>query len=318
MNDTHEQNVAGQGVTETSTLISMGAVLKSAREAKQLDIEDICSYLRLSRRQVVALESDDFAALPEATITRGFIRNYARMLELDAEPLLAAYRNLSASEEPRPISIQSENIRIPGNDKSPWLLYAVASVLIVLLVTAWVIYVDYIPKTVTETAYVPSETEQEAAAGSSDAQLPQLADPLTPPTEPVGGEQVAPVDGAAGSEGALTAPVAETQGPAGSAAASAAGEAASAPAAASIAAATAGMVVVRLQATERSWVSITDRNNKNIFDKIMVAGIEETVQGEPPLQVVIGNAPSTKLTFNNQTIDLAPVTHDRVARLTLE
>jgi len=76
--------------------------------------------------------------------------------------------------------------------------------------------------------------------------------------------------------------------------------------------------VVRLQATERSWVSITDRNNKNIFDKIMVAGIEETVQGEPPLQVVIGNAPSTTLIFNNQTIDLAPVTHDRVARLTLE
>ncbi|PKO24516.1 MAG: DUF4115 domain-containing protein [Betaproteobacteria bacterium HGW-Betaproteobacteria-8] len=288
MNDSNEQSVV-----ETSPAISVGENLKSAREAKNLDIDDICSYLRLSRRQVLALESDDFSALPEPTITRGFIRNYARMLELDAEPLLEAYRNFSASEQARPISIQSENIRIPGNDKSPWLLYVFASVLIVLLVTAWVIYVDYMPKPSNEVRSVISETELEAAAANAEVLPVELGDPPAPaeaavPAEPSNGEDAAAP--------ASDTPVVEIQ--------------RVAPAA--------GMAVVKLRATERSWVSITDRNNKNIFDKIMVAGIEESVQGEPPLQVVIGNAPSTTLIFNNQPVDLASVTHERVARLKLE
>jgi cytoskeleton protein RodZ len=301
MNDTYEQGVAEQGVAEMSTSVSMGVVLKSVREARQLDIEDVCSYLRLSRRQVIALENDDFSSLPEATITRGFIRNYARMLELDAEPLLDAYRNLSGSEELRPISISSENIRLPGNDKAPWLLYVMASILIVILVTAWVVYVDYIPKTDPEAVYVPSETELEAA-GSIETTLPPVAELLSSTSAPPANGEETPDQSA----------VVVTDVNAIEAANASATDATASEVVA------AGMAVVKLQASERSWVSITDRNNKTIFDKIMVAGIEEAVQGEPPLQVVIGNAPHTTLIYNNQTVDLAPVTHDRVARLKLE
>ena len=301
MNDSNEQSVA-----EMSAAISAGQNLKSAREAKNLDIDDICSYLRLSRRQVIALESDDFSALPEPAITRGFIRNYARMLELDAEPLLEVYRNFSASEHPRPISIQSENIRIPGNDKSPWLLYVFASVLIVLLVTAWVIYVDYIPKSSSEVQYVPSETEVEAAASNVES-VPVPAAEIVPASDAA----TASVEGAAPVEVIVPA-----ESPAGAGAITQTTDAA--VVATQAAPVSAGMAVVKLRATERSWVRITDRNNKSIFDKIMVADIEETVQGEPPLQVVIGNAPGTTLIFNNQTVDLASVTHERVARLKLE
>jgi cytoskeleton protein RodZ len=300
MNDSNEQNAA-----EMSPVVSIGTYLKSAREAKNLDVDDICSYLRLSRRQVLALENDDFLALPEATITRGFIRNYARMLELDAEPLLEAYRNFTASEQPRPISIQSENIRIPGNDKRPWVLYVFASVLIVLLVTAWVVYVDYMPKPSAEVQYVPSETEVEAAVSNVESIPAPFAAPDSAPNEPLAADTSLPTDAAApadsSTDGSTAAPATDVE-----------------PVTTQPTAILPGMAVVKLLATERSWVSITDRNNKNIFDKIMIAGIEESVQGEPPLQVVIGNAPSTTLVFNNKTIDLVSVTHDRVARLKLE
>lgn len=277
----------------------MGEVLRTAREAKSLDIDDICSYLRLSRRQVVALENNDFSALPEATITRGFIRNYARMLELDAEPLLQVYRDYSASDQPRPISIQSENILIPGNGKRSWLIYIFASVLIVLLVTAWVIYVDYIPKPSPEVQYIPSETELEASAATPDVvPLEPLESPAVP-AESALPDSAIPADSTANSESSA----ATTVNP---------GMPAAVPASSAV------QAVIKLKSTERSWVSISDRNNRNVFDKIMAAGIEETVQGEPPFQVVIGNAPSTTLTFNNQPVDLTPVTQNRVARLTLE
>lgn len=292
-------NLDKQDAVEALPKPSAGKVLRTAREEKNLDIDDICSYLRLSRRQVQALESDDYAALPEATITRGFIRNYARMLELDAEPLLEAYRSHSSSDQPRPISIQSENIRIPGNDQRPWLIYIFASVLIVLLVTAWVIYVDYMPKPSSEVKYVPSETEVEA----QDVTPLPLTQPL--PADAAGEGSATPADNSGGVEtpaGAEAAPVSIA-------------EPTASPAAVS---SVAGETVITLKSSDRSWVSITDKNNRNIFDKILVAGVEESVQGEPPFQVVIGNAPITTLTYNNKPVDLVSVTQDRVARLTLE
>ncbi len=290
MSDLNDPNVA-----EETNIPSVGQVLKSAREAQQLDIDDVCSYLRLSRRQVIALENNDFSVLPEPTITRGFIRNYARMLDLDSEPLLDVYRGFSSQHQPRPLTIQSENILIPGNDKRSWMMYILASVLIVLLVTAWVIYVDYIPKDSTTEVAVPiaaeqeSVTQQEAAMNEVLAVNPQVE---VPNTTEVTVEEVTLSDAQSTTSISTAIPITSVV--------------------------SADTATIQLKASERSWVSITDRNNKNIFDKIMVAGVDEAVQGEPPLQVVIGNAPNTTLIFNNQPVDLAPVTKDRVARLKLE
>lgn len=282
-------------VTEETNIASVGQVLKSARGAQQLDIDDVCSYLRLSRRQVIALENNDFSVLPEPTITRGFIRNYARMLDLDAEPLLEVYRGFSSPHQPRPLTIQSENILIPGNDKRSWRMYIFASALIVLLVTAWVIYVDYIPENSTTEVAVPiaaeqeSVTQQEASVNEVLPVNPQVELPIT--TEVLVTEET--VSDAQSTTSSSTAiPTTSVV--------------------------SANAATIQLKASERSWVSITDRNNNNIFDKIMVSGVDETVRGEPPLQVVIGNAPNTTLIFNNQPVDLAPVTKDRVARLKLE
>src|SRR5450830_743337 len=90
-----------------------GALLKAAREQKKLTIEDISSRLRLSVSQVQALENDDFSILPSAsTMTRGFIRNYARLLEIDAEPVLQVYQGHASSQTNHPLTIKSQNILI--------------------------------------------------------------------------------------------------------------------------------------------------------------------------------------------------------------
>ena len=56
-----------------------GGALRLARENLGLTIQDIASRLRLSSKQIEAIEADNFSSLPEATIVRGFIRNYANM-----------------------------------------------------------------------------------------------------------------------------------------------------------------------------------------------------------------------------------------------
>ena len=122
-----------------------GAMLAVARERHKLSIEDVSAQLRLSPRQIMALESDDFSALPEAMITRGYIRNYARFLGVDAEPLLQAYRNHAASAEHYAISIPSANIPITNHTTRPWKPYFIISLAIVVLLGLWVAYVGYYP-----------------------------------------------------------------------------------------------------------------------------------------------------------------------------
>ena len=66
-----------------------GARLRAAREAAGLSLDQVAQQLKLAPRQVKALEDESFGELPGRTFSRGFVRNYARLLHLDAQDLLA-------------------------------------------------------------------------------------------------------------------------------------------------------------------------------------------------------------------------------------
>lgn len=274
---------------------SVGATLKAAREARKLDIDDVCGYLRLSRRQIVALENNDFSVLPEPTITRGFIRNYARMLELDAQPLLAEYGRYAATDEARPITIQSANIPIRVSDKRPWQRYILASVLVLLALGVWVLYVDYVPRLkmpqrATPPAAVAPLPESTAEAETETEAASPVAAVAEAPDEPAGTVEMPPDDASAPTVSQETAPPQAVD----------------------------GQATIGIRASADSWVRITGRDGKLVYDNLMAPNSTATVYGVPPLQIVIGNAPATTLTYNGQAVDLAPVTQARVARLKLE
>ena len=67
-----------------------GATLAAAREANGLSIIEVAEQMRISPRQVEAIEADRYGDLPGAVFVRGFVRNYARLLRLDPVPLLHA------------------------------------------------------------------------------------------------------------------------------------------------------------------------------------------------------------------------------------
>ena len=72
-----------------SASASAGATLKAAREAAGLSLDAVAQQLKLAPRQVQALEDDDYQHLPGRTFVRGFARNYARFVHLDADAVLA-------------------------------------------------------------------------------------------------------------------------------------------------------------------------------------------------------------------------------------
>jgi cytoskeleton protein RodZ len=67
---------------------TFGRRLAAERERLGLSVADIAARLRLHPKQVLAIENESLPALP-APFLRGFVRNYARELRLDPEPLIA-------------------------------------------------------------------------------------------------------------------------------------------------------------------------------------------------------------------------------------
>ncbi|HWU35920.1 MAG TPA: RodZ domain-containing protein [Methylovorus sp.] len=318
------------------TASSIGATLRAAREQKGLTVADIHARLRISERQIHAIETDDFSLLPEPTITRGFIRNYAKFLEMDAEPLLAAYRAQTPSEEQKNISIPSANIPISQSRTTDWKKYIYASVLVLLGAGVWLLYDEnLIPKipdfhlgnTSTEVTPAKEETLPQAALPAAEreaAALPAQGEAFALPPEqvsepasaaPAAESQVpaAPTPAASATPQPATAQPATTPQPA-----PAATPAPSAPSSAAAPSAAVAMHKVRLVFTEDSWVSIIDRHGKEIFNKTKRAGSEDAVEGEPPLKVTIGNAAGSQLIYDDKPVDTTPYNRLNVVRITLE
>lgn len=69
----------------------LGHILREARETKGLTLQEAQAETRISNRYLEALENGDYDRLPTPVHVRGFLRNYARFLGLDPQPLLDRY-----------------------------------------------------------------------------------------------------------------------------------------------------------------------------------------------------------------------------------
>ena len=68
-----------------------GHFLKKIREARQISIEEMSDYTKVSKTYIVAIESENFPKLPAATFVRGFVAQIAKKLKLPYDKVAAAY-----------------------------------------------------------------------------------------------------------------------------------------------------------------------------------------------------------------------------------
>jgi cytoskeleton protein RodZ len=291
-------------------LPDVGARLRLAREMRSLSVSDIAQTLKLGTRQVVALESGDWDGLPGQTFIRGFVRNYARVLQLDPVPLMEL---LDAALEKPAANLSASDTRMgtmpstqPRRDRT---VVFSGLLLVVLAGLAYVLLPNDL-QALREKAQglIDSLSRQEAAtAPPVTIALPAApAEPVFPPGATQ--EQVMNPQAQAASELApakLDAPAAIP--PATPAVPSAVEKPALADAA-----------QLRFVFAKESWIEVRDRDNNVIFSQRGAAGSEQGVNGQGPLSLVIGYAPGVKLFWRGQAIDLAPHTKGQIARLVLE
>jgi cytoskeleton protein RodZ len=328
---------------------SPGGILQAERRKQGLSVPDVARSLKLAPRQVEALEADNYAALPGPMFVRGFIRNYARVLGLDADALVTdadtrLRQGGAAQGVPRP----SVNIPVPAMDSearrlaakngrtgSPFVVAAVVGAVVIGLVVA---YVAWAPRETLPPSPVAGETGSssqevelkvqaesagEAAGGEA---APPSASPATAP-EAVPAQPAAPVPERAAVPAQPPAPGAERAAvptqppapvvPAGTATQAPAGGEGDAQSGASGEPGT-DTREIRLSFGMESWVEVRDRRGKVIFSQINPEGTEQVVRGRPPFSLVVGNAKGVTLTYEGKVVDLAPHMAVSVARLTLE
>lgn len=294
----------------------LGEVLQAARAARQLTLQDVSNSLRYSVKQIDALEKGDYDLLPDAVITRGFIRNYAKLLEIDAEPLLASYRETVSVQPEKMIAVKSSMRPIQLTKESqPWLKYIIGSILVLLFLLAWLFYIDYMPKPSRATADNTTEVVEKIAPVPAEA-LPEVALPVAQRAA----DDASASDLTAGTDAASNdlSPVAAADEKPADAAVAAEDKPLSAPLQQQAAMNVAADKGLTMTFTALSWVSVTDKTGRVVYQKIAHAGDKVTLNAAAPLTVVIGNAGGTRVNFKGTDVDLAPKTKDNVARITLE
>ncbi|MDD4886455.1 MAG: helix-turn-helix domain-containing protein [Thiomonas sp.] len=286
-----------------------GAALRAARSAAGRSVEELAAQLKVTPAKISALESGDWSALPDDTFGRALLRSCCKALKVDAQPMLDLLpgapvllnvQSPAADADDEMANMPDRSLPRTGDGarKSRGLLW------LAMLIVALAAVVYFWP----------------ALRGLADGLLPKPASPVAEsgvvheavpmPPQPA---LAASATVALQSPPALAASVPTL--PASSAAASAPVVGASAPTA------VAGGAALQLAATAPSWVQVTAHDGKVIFSQVLQPGSPQTVQvpaGSTPLVVVVGNAPSTTLTFAGKPVDLAPDTRANVARLTLK
>src|SRR5207247_1084751 len=90
------------GAGKPPRMSSIGETLRRERIKRNLELEQVSHELRISSRFLDAIEQDQFDKLPAGVFAKSFVRQYARLLDLDEEELAAEVQKVIGAQEPSP------------------------------------------------------------------------------------------------------------------------------------------------------------------------------------------------------------------------
>jgi cytoskeleton protein RodZ len=292
-----------------SEAVGPGSTLRAEREALGVTLREVSETLNLSIGIIQAIEADEYDRLPGTVFTRGYVRAYARLLDLEPGPLLARspQRTDAANQRglPPEVSLGYWLRRHPG------LVLAVGAVLVALTVAVAAMWLW--------PHLHPAEGDLDAAEsafpGTDD--LPWNAGPMR-------GAAAAPAGGGDGPD-VFDDLEALTDNVLGLVSAASAGSPTIAPLASASPQAPAGPQRLTASGDDRlamrfsadCLVQVRDAEGSELYSEVSRAGDDLELVGQGPLRILLGYAPGVQLAFNGEPVPLGPHTRNNVATLVL-
>jgi cytoskeleton protein RodZ len=343
--NTQQENIVSEMDSSTAkSSESIGTILREARERLGLSVNDVANRIKFAPKQIEWLEADDYVRLPEAAFVRGFVRSYARLVELDPVVLLdglppshvkAAAVEVKSVDVPMPSALSARRYNI---------VLLATGLIIAVLVAIFERMNDRAPdqaepavKTVVQQIELPAAEGVSATAQSAPvaaAMQPQVvvqqpvravpvpspstiaatqttAKPIIKPQQPVLTEPVSRSvpPSTPPVERVAAVPKASVTPPV-----DASGTASNA----SVSAANAVDHALLLEFDEDAWVEVKGAEDKILTSRMHTAGSLMRVTGKAPLLVVIGNARAVRLFDNGKKVNLERYTTAEVAKVKLQ
>ena len=305
---------------EYLTSASPGLVLQQARESLGWTQREVGDELHLPVGTIDALERGDKTRLPDYVFTRGYIRSYAKLLELDADGLVAALAEdygQSVADEHVPGPDTTQTIARPVTWQEllgrPVVWLSVLGILVVLVATLWLLLSSGSSGDEEPAAAAVSGRAQTAPVpGSAEDNLQDtVADPATQVAQ-----QTLPAAAAEVEEAVIEDAMVETYGEEPQPASETAQQ--ETAAAASVRRLTPdGDDRLTLAFSEDCWVEIKDLAGNGLFSNLGQAGQSLEFAGAGPFRVLLGYAPGAQLRFNGEAVALNPHTRNNVASLVI-
>jgi len=321
---------AAQPEVLAATRVNPGETLRQARENNGWTLAEVALKLNLTASSLSNLETGAFDKLPGHTFARGYIRAYAKLLGMDQASLVREFDLYTGTDA------NGSNVHSLGRIEEPvrvsHTILRIVSLLLLIAVIGggfiwWQDQTSMRAKDLVGLA--PEHVEVEGADGTT--RIHPIDEPEDQAVAEAAVEGQAPVATESAPEQSATTALALPSAPAAAPLTPAAtpltqpapAPAVAAPVAPAVAPATpaaapaAGAGKVSVQYTADCWTQVTDATGKVLFGGLKRKGENLEVSGKSPLTLRLGYARGAQVSYNGQSVDIAPFTSGETARLKL-
>ena len=281
-----------------AAISGVGAELARVREERGLALTDVAQQLKFGARQLEALEQERYDQLPGGTFVRGMVRAYARLLKIDAEPLLGRIADrFDAPDSNRLAARYKQPVPFSDGTRKSTFVYLGASLGVLMAVGA-IAYQWYREHNAPRQAPVAAAPKPAAPVGRP-APAPEPAQPVVeskvpekvavaPKEKTISSvEKIEKTENTVKQTALIQKPV------------------------------PAGVHRIVFQCEEEAWLEVRDANGRQILSSLNPPGCERVVQGRGPFELIIGNASHVRVMHNDRSLDLRPHTKQDIARFTI-
>ncbi|ARP39108.1 cytoskeleton protein RodZ [Vibrio syngnathi] len=310
MNTEHET----QTNETVAPVIEAGTLLKNKRESLGLTQKQISDRLKLRVTLIQQIEENQFESDQVATFMRGYIRSYAKYVNLDEKVVLSALHHAGDAQhqEQEMLSFSRKTKTEKHNSRIMILTWSIFAVIAGISSLWW--WQNQQQDTLSQSLANTESSEELAVEESLDPDLTSLevieAEQNTE-TSPVteNSDELTEVSSAEDSVTLDPVEVLEET-----------------PEAADVASVTAESETVApeavvnelvMQFSADCWIQVKDASGKTLSTGIKKAGQTLNLSGTAPYKVILGAPEGVSMTFASEPVDLSGYTSGKVARITL-
>ena len=314
-----KKNKKAPELTEDIEVIGPGQMLAEAREKIGLSQQEVADKLNFRLTLVKDIEADIFDKTLPATYNRGYLRNYAKLVDISIDDVLASYEMLGVAEaqgaEMQSFSKITE--KQAQNNRLMWVTYLIMAILIGSTLLWWIQGMDLSQQTlpannVIENSSPSTDEVGEIAQSSTTHEEEQPVDEQTVVNQAVEAEQERIVETQTDVQNApepqsttttQTSQVEEVE------------SVIPAPEPEAVPGITAKQVIFNFAGD--CWVNIYDATGERIAWGVKKAGYEMTISGVAPFKVTLGKPELVQINYDGQDVDMSQFNVGNIAKFNL-